>query len=191
MMNRLHISSSITPSPVHVQHPVTPCDYFLSQFNPATASIHLLWTERLQQVPFKSVCAANQSISIDVRRCYQQMMEHAAGSMCFFPAITEMILNAIGQPRCLPLIVETGASCCITPCKDDFIANSYKTSEVRIKDLSGTNTVAGEGMLSWKVLDRFRHEVEIKIKGYHVSQASVCLPSPQSFYRAIDGHRCR
>jgi hypothetical protein len=48
------------------------------------------------------------------------------------------ILNAI-------LIVDTGGSVCITPHHSDFI--TYQPSSMKIKDLSSTNIVKGEGIL--------------------------------------------
>jgi hypothetical protein len=102
--------------------------------------------------------------------------------------MTEMVFNMVGARGDAPLIIDTGASCCITPHKSDFIPSSYKSSQVQIKDLSGTNSVTGEGMLLWKVLDRYGREVIIKIKGYHVPKASVRLLSPQSLFKAVGGH---
>ena len=43
----------------------------------------------------------------------------------------------------LTLIVDLGASVCITPHREDF--TFYCDSKVKIKDLSKSNTVAGEG----------------------------------------------
>jgi hypothetical protein len=43
-------------------------------------------------------------------------------------------------------------------------------SAVKIKDLPGTNKVAGEGMLEWKVVDKIGRECTITIKGYHVQR---------------------
>jgi hypothetical protein len=57
----------------------------------------------------------------------------------------------------------------------------------QIKDLSRTNTVAGEGRLQWRVLDHHGWEHIIDIKGYHTPQASVHLLSPQALYKYIRG----
>jgi hypothetical protein len=48
-----------------------------------------------------------------------------------------------------PLIVDSGASCCISPHREDFV--DYHQSSVRIKDLSGLNSVAGQWMIQWLV----------------------------------------
>jgi hypothetical protein len=82
--------------------------------------------------------------------------------------------------------VDTGATCCISPCKEDFI--SYFSSAAKIRDLSGVNTVAGEDMLCWRVHDASGREHTIELKGYHIPKASVCLLSPQSLFQSLRGH---
>ncbi len=65
---------------------------------------------------------------------------------------------------------------------------SYSPSLAQVKDLSGTNTVASEGMLQWHVLDHHGREHTIDIKGYHTPQALVHLLSPQALYKYVRGH---
>ncbi len=55
-------------------------------------------------------------------------------------------------------------------------------------DLSGINTVAGEGMLCWRVLDHHGRKRTIEINGYHIPKASVCLLSPQTLFKLLGGH---
>ena len=69
------------------------------------------------------------------------------------------LLNYVEDPRCLvhpgldgvPLIYDSSASVCIPPTKHDFI--SYCKSNAKVKDLSKSNAVAGEGMIRWSVYD--------------------------------------
>lgn len=56
-----------------------------------------------------------------------------------------------------------------------------------MKDLSGINKVAGEGIVSWKVLDKDGREVALEIKAYYIPSASVRLLSPQCVYQSIPG----
>jgi hypothetical protein len=86
-------------------------------------------------------------------------------SLHSFPVLWDSAFTSAPIIITLPLIVDTGASCCISPCKDDFI--SYSPSSAKIRDLSDVNTVAGEGMLLWHVLDQCGREHSIDIKGYH------------------------
>ncbi len=76
-----------------------------------------------------------------------------------------------------PLIVDTGASVCISPNKSDFI--TYTSSTMRIKDLLSSNKVAGEGMLSWHVVDNNGKQVTLTLPGFHIPTAEVRLLSPQ------------
>lgn len=65
-----------------------------------------------------------------------------------------LYFNLLDSPTCYstttkmdpPLIIDTGASVCITPVKSDFI--TYHPSKMRIKDLSSSNSVKGEGLVS-------------------------------------------
>ena len=97
----------------------------------------------------------------------------------------ESVFNSLSQQNVMPLIVDSGASCCISPRRDDFV--TYGKSDMKIKDLSGVNKVAGEGMIRWKVLDKYGREYEIQIKGYHIPQASVRLLSPQCIIQTFKG----
>jgi hypothetical protein len=149
---------------------------FLSTFNPATAGIRMLGVERLDKDKLKRV-SRRRHVSVDLRRCRRQMLDFML-DLTVLPAMTEWVLNSIGGPDTFPLIMDTGASCCVSPCKEDFI--EYHESKVRITDLSATNRVAGEGLIRWKVLDSSGNVQIIEVKGYHVPNASVRLLSPQS-----------
>ena len=78
-----------------------------------------------------------------------------------------------------PLIMDTGTSVCISPNKDDFIEATYRPSSLKIKDLSSSNKVLGEGMICWSVLDKHGLVVMIEIPGYHIAKAEVHLHSLQ------------
>ena len=85
----------------------------------------------------------------------------------------------------IPLIVDSGASVCITPRREDFIY--YRNSKVKIKDLSKTNEVAGEGVVRWKVRDKTGKIVNIDLPGYHIPNAEVRLLSPQVLLSTVGG----
>ena len=85
----------------------------------------------------------------------------------------------------LPLIVDTGASVCISPRREDFI--SYKPSKLKIKDLSSSNKVLGEGMLRWSVRDANGEIVTLELPGYHIPAAEVRLLSPQVLLSLVGG----
>ncbi|KAL7487907.1 hypothetical protein ACHAW6_013533, partial [Cyclotella cf. meneghiniana] len=95
----------------------------------------------------------------------------------------ETVLHSVGGFDTFPLIVDSGASCCISPCRGDF-GSDYAPSDIQITDLSSTNKVCGKGLITWQVLDSNGKEVEIKLPGYHVPSASVRLLSPQCLLAA-------
>ena len=171
--------------------PSEPTLAFLSSFNPASSGMELLVAERLDRlmhhvsVPTKNT---KHTVSINLEQSLNSIIS-CAGKW-FFPAADESVFNSIGTGLDAPLVVDSGASCCITPHREDF--TSYGTSKVKVKDLSGVNRVAGEGMINWKVLDSYGAEYTIKLKAYHMPGASVRLLSPQSLYTSIkgsDGHQ--
>ena len=84
------------------------------------------------------------------------------------------------------MIVDTGASVCISPRREDFV--TYKSSKIKIKDLSKTNTVKGEGLICWTVLDQNGQNVILELPRYHIPNAEVCLLSPQVLLMTIGGH---
>ncbi len=98
--------------------------------------------------------------------------------------LPHMLLHSISLPRvyngstndCQPLIIDTGVSVCITPHWSDF--TFYRDSKVKIKDLSKSNTVKGEGFIRWKVRDTNGKIVNLDLPGYHMPAAEVRLISP-------------
>ena len=155
----------------------------------------MLRTERLQQLPQalpadeKEVTV--ERVSVDLRRCLSGMLENVQSSMLPHLCVNvhEVVgsaYNIVGKSVAAPLIVDTGASCCITPNRDDFVDGTYKDSEVKIKDLSGCNKVGGKGMIRWSIKDSLGRVQTIEIEGYHVPLASVRLLSPQCIYNSFD-----
>jgi hypothetical protein len=59
---------------------------------------------------------------------------------------------------------------------------------MKIKDLSSSNTVAGEGLMRWKVEDIAGRAVTLELPGYHIPGAEVCLLSPQVLLSIFGGH---
>ncbi len=59
---------------------------------------------------------------------------------------------------------------------------------MRIKDLSSSNTVAGEGLVSWHVVDIDGKQVTITLPGFHIPTAEVRLLSPQLLLSQSGGY---
>jgi len=103
-----------------------------------------------------------------------------------------LLLNSIDSPQCFSsmadlssVIVDTGASVCISPHRSDFV--TYNNSKMKIKDLSSSNQVAGEGILRWNLQDSLGNPVEIELMGYHIPTAKVRLLSPQVLLQTVGG----
>ena len=79
----------------------------------------------------------------------------------------------------VPLIVDTGASVCITPEASDFVPGSYRSSNMKVRDLSSENTVDGEGTVCWPIKDIRGNTHVIELPGLHIPKAGVRLLSPQ------------
>jgi hypothetical protein len=102
----------------------------------------------------------------------------------------KILISSIDSPHCFSntavrssVIIDSGASVCISPYQSDFI--TYNKSNMKIKDLSSSNQVSGEGILCWSVQDTHGASVVIELMGYHIPNAEVCLLSPQVLLNTI------
>ncbi len=102
------------------------------------------------------------------------------------------VVNSIDSPTCFlstivlsSIIVDSGASVCISLHRSNFV--TYNKSDMKIKDLSLSNKVAGEGIVRWNLEDSLGNPVEVEVLGYHIPTAEVRLLSPQIFLKTIGG----
>jgi hypothetical protein len=101
-------------------------------------------------------------------------------------------LSTLNNPKCfrlssnkIMLIVDSGASVCISPLCLDFV--TYKPSIMKIKDLSSSNEVEDEGIIKWNVINKRGHNVKINVPGYHIPGADVRLLSSQVLVQLFVG----
>jgi hypothetical protein len=99
-------------------------------------------------------------------------------SIVTLPLQHQVLISRFKDPCCFSnklicshLIIDSGASVCISPHNSDFI--TYSKSKMKIKDLSSSNHVAGEGIICWS--------------GYHMPKADVRLLSPHVLITTIGG----
>ncbi len=59
---------------------------------------------------------------------------------------------------------------------------------MKIKDLSSSNIVAGEGLPQWNIADVAGRTVTLELPGYHVPGVEVRLLSPQVLLSIFGGH---
>ncbi len=115
---------------------------------------------------------------------YLRTMESTTGCYISFLDLPQCFQSIVNNNSLL--IIDSGASICITPHRMDFV--TYKTSKMKIKDLSSSNTVAGEGLMRWKVEDLAGCVVNLELPGYHIPGAEVRLLSPQVLLSIFGGH---
>jgi hypothetical protein len=93
-------------------------------------------------------------------------------------ANTKTILNAT-KSRELPVVVDLGASCSITPCKEDFVCE-FDYSLTHIRGLNGTAEINGYGLVKWHILDVETNAIgSVLTPAYYVPSAEIRLLSPQ------------
>jgi hypothetical protein len=77
------------------------------------------------------------------------------------------------------ICIDTGASCCISNCKDDLIPFAPSSSTI-LKGISGGLSINGTGTLKWNILDDNGDEVALYIhNNLYIPDAPMCLLSPQ------------
>jgi hypothetical protein len=103
------------------------------------------------------------------------------------------MVSTIDIPFCLSskivasnVIIDTGASVCISPHRSDFV--TYASSKTKIKDLSSSNRVAGEGLIRWSLHNANGTLVAIELMGYHIPNTDVRLLRPQVLIWTLGGH---
>ncbi len=105
----------------------------------------------------------------------------------------QAFISSVEDPYCLcdqsvqtGIIIDSGASVCITPHRSDFI--NYKVSQMKKHDLLSSNSVAGEGIIRWSMQDEHGDLVNIELLGYHIPNADMRLLSPQVLLKTIGGY---
>jgi hypothetical protein len=78
-----------------------------------------------------------------------------------------------------PICIDTGASCCISNQKHDFLTFAPSSSTV-LKGIGSGLSIAGTGTIKWKILNDSGDEVTLHLhNSLYVPDAPMCLLSPQ------------
>ena len=97
---------------------------------------------------------------------------------------TQSAVYVSTKPRELPIVIDTGASCSVTPNIHDFIYPPTKASTNTMEGLNGQTTdVLGEGTIKWEIEDQKGILGNIETTAYYVPSANIRLFSPQSYIR--------
>jgi len=167
-----------------------PCFIIPPRVNTREDAFDILWEEMQQEQRITAFLSQHDPSSITSTTNFPTFSQ--ASALGYVSKNLRLLLNSIDSPQCfssmadLPsVIVDTGASVCISPHRSDFV--TYHSSKMKIKDLSSSNQVAGEGILRWKLEDSLGNPVEIELIGYHIPTAGVRLLSPQVLLQTVGG----
>jgi hypothetical protein len=79
-----------------------------------------------------------------------------------------------------PICIDTGASCCISNDKKDFVNFTPSSTDSVIHGISSGLKIAGTGTITWTILNDDSDEITIHIHDcLYVPDAPMCLLSPQ------------
>ena len=102
---------------------------------------------------------------------YQQ---HFSNGVCFLEQ---------SSPDHTPIVIDSGASICLTPFLSDFIGPVVDSPLKHLTGLSTQTPVVGEGTVAWTVFDMFGNVRTIKVTALYVPDAHIRLYSPQQYFQ--------
>ena len=105
----IHSSHLIAPS-IDSLEPEISTPHFVDSFNPATSGMHLLMVERFDKI-LHLAPPPSHTVSLDLH----------ADPFCHhtFSLIIESAFSSVANNLDPPLIIDSGASCCISRCRQD------------------------------------------------------------------------
>lgn len=89
-------------------------------------------------------------------------------------------------PR-IPVVLDTGASIAVSPCRNDFVSPIEKL-DLELNGLDHSIKVVGTGWVEWHIRDYFGRVGLIRTKAYYVPSSHVRLFSPQSYFKEHKGN---
>jgi len=92
-------------------------------------------------------------------------------------------------PNELPIVIDTGASCSVTPKIDDFLKEPTRPDTDKMEGLNGQCTeVVGAGTAEWDIEDINGNRDTIQTNAYFVPKANIRLFSPQVYIHEQHKH---
>jgi hypothetical protein len=84
----------------------------------------------------------------------------------------------------LPIVIDTGASCTITPTLSDFISMPTTPDTATLGSLTTVQTkVTGQGPIEWDIEDVNGIFKKLRTTSYYVPEATIRLFSPQAYFK--------
>ena len=155
-------------SSFHVVHHMTTCANLAST---ATTAIPDHYTSLIPS------SASYKRILLEARALVRSITDYNE----FIPLSNPSIFasSRIGE---LPIVIDTGASCSITPLRSDFIEELSTPDISSVGSLTSTDTaVVGQGRIQWDVKDFHGTHRSISAKAYLVPSGTIRLFSPQVY----------
>jgi hypothetical protein len=85
----------------------------------------------------------------------------------------------------LPIVIDTGASCTITPSLSDFTSKPTKPDTATLGSLTTIQTkVSGQGPIDWDIEDVNGVYKKLRTVSYYVPEATIRLFSPQAYFKS-------
>jgi hypothetical protein len=85
----------------------------------------------------------------------------------------------------LPIVIDNGASCTITPTLSDFTSTHTKSDTASLGSLTTVQTkVSGQGPIEWDIEDANGVLKKLRTISYYVPEATIRLFSPQAYFKA-------
>ena len=83
----------------------------------------------------------------------------------------------------LPIVIDSGASISVTPCKTDFSGQAQRLENQHVDGITETATIEGIGIVKWSLHDDFGNTREVETLAYYMPQAKIRLLSPQHYFQ--------
>ena len=179
--SKLYWDSLLPPSPTTTIFPSSVIDSFLHSFNVI---------DHFRTI--KSLLPSSQYKSIDPSSTqFQRILLEAKGLQTtirqygeILPLSSPAIYVSTNNDE-LPIVIDTGASCTITPTLSDFTSMPTKPDTTTLGSLTTVQTkVTGQGPIEWDIEDVNGVLKKLRTISYYVPQATIRLFSPQAYFKA-------
>ena len=84
----------------------------------------------------------------------------------------------------MPIILDSGASCCMSPYKDDFIEGTYSVRDGNIGGIASGLKTEGVGEVIWKLTNTNNQIIDLKLDCLYIPNLPCRLMCPQQLGNA-------
>ena len=178
---KLHWNSIPSPSPTSTAFSSKAIDSFLHSFS--VIDHYRTIKSLLPSSQYKSIHPSSsqfQRILLEAKGLQTTIRQYGEVLPLSSPAI--YVSENKGD---LPIVIDTGASCTITPTLSDFTSMPTKSDTATLGSLTTVQTkVTGQGPIEWDIEDVNGVLKKLRTISYYVPQATIRLFSPQAYFKA-------